>query len=434
MRTRSKSYPQYSIRYRRWPANTPPFYGGIQTTTTLSVHKQYESTITDDPVKGAYEKPCSHVWTSFIVSVPPEQVLDVPFEWKTNRPFRPAIESTSGHGWSTAMKGPEWGNTSAALLEDYATDALRQMWPSVNEGLSVINFLLELKDLKRMFQLWRNKEKFQRAVKRTSFNDEAIRGVAALNLNWQFGWKPFISDVMEMMSSLTGLDRKIKWLARNSGKVLKRNYRKNLTTALPYSSKTVAVNYGPWIDDIVPNNTNYQTISTVTPRWVASPTYHATLIYRFQLPKYLNEWSLKVRALRDAFGVKLDPSILWNAIPFSFVIDWFLKVGDFLQSFSPNDLDMQVEVLDFSASLKYHMITECSARFTKPGFTTDEFRVYSYERSYYERRRFIPNLHRLSVSVPGFMQGFLGGSLVLANSSRGPKRKTVRKLRPSRVW
>jgi hypothetical protein len=44
----------------------------------------------------------------------------------------------------------------------------------------------------------------------------------------------------------------------------------------------------------------------------------------------LVEMNSQLAGLLQQLGVKPDASIIWNALPFSFVVDWFVRVGDWL--------------------------------------------------------------------------------------------------------
>jgi hypothetical protein len=61
----------------------------------------------------------------------------------------------------------------------------------------------------------------------------------------------------------------------------------------------------------------------------------------------------------DLFGANLNPAIVWNAIPFSFVVDWFLKVGDYFDKMEVQLFgDNFPTLLDFLFSEKYKMLEE----------------------------------------------------------------------------
>lgn len=60
----------------------------------------------------------------------------------------------------------------------------------------------------------------------------------------------------------------------------------------------------------------------------------------------------QAKAYADFFGVNVNPAILWDVIPFSFVLDWFLDVGGWLDSFKTKNLAASVCIEDFCYSVK----------------------------------------------------------------------------------
>jgi hypothetical protein len=157
--------------------------------------------------------------------------------------------------------------------------------------------------------------------------------------------------------------------------------------------------------------------------------YHATMRYTYVAPGTLGILQ-KIDAWTDAFGVRLDASIIWNAIPFSFIVDWVVDVSGFLRRFSVNNLGLQVTVEDFCSSLKYKAVGERYVQIARNGFpNTEANRLYFGtpilimvgSNAYYERRAGIPNLYSaLKTSGLSTSEASLGAALLFA--SRRPHR------------
>jgi len=161
---------------------------------------------------------------------------------------------------------------------------------------------------------------------------------------------------------------------------------------------------------------------TASCRWVLEPIYHATLVYSYSIPG-VSGVRRKIRGWLDSFGVRFDPAVVWNATPFSFVVDWLVDIGGFLRSFSPTDLGMNIVILDASHSVKYHSIgsiTGVLPHFNNQKYT--EVNLWTDERYYYERAPWIPRMHSLTVSVPGAMQYSLAGALAISGNKQRFKR------------
>jgi hypothetical protein len=104
-------------------------------------------------------------------------------------------------------------------------------------------------------------------------------------------------------------------------------------------------------------------------------------------------------------------SILWEACPYSFVIDWFVNVGDIISEVEDLFLDpLPIVIHDFNHSLKYGYRTRLD---WQPGVRCrTDIGTRTFE--YYERRRDIPSLwDSLQVRSPNLNQTGLGLSLMI---------------------
>jgi hypothetical protein len=79
--------------------------------------------------------------------------------------------------------------------------------------------------------------------------------------------------------------------------------------------------------------------------------------YVYTAPDLL-EWCDKLKAILDILGLRLTPSKIWEAIPFSFVVDWFIRIGDFLEQNEEPLVKAQVTVLDYVISHKTSQTSE----------------------------------------------------------------------------
>jgi hypothetical protein len=61
-------------------------------------------------------------------------------------------------------------------------------------------------------------------------------------------------------------------------------------------------------------------------------TFHATLDYTFSYVN-LSAFDDETAALLDVLGVNFNPAIIWNALPWSFVVDWLIGVSQWVDQF-----------------------------------------------------------------------------------------------------
>jgi hypothetical protein len=83
--------------------------------------------------------------------------------------------------------------------------------------------------------------------------------------------------------------------------------------------------------------------------------FNATLDYSYNV-RNLSSLSDETAALLDALGIFWSPAIIWNAIPWSFVIDWVLGVSRWLDQFKTRNLEPVTNIYQYCWS--YHIRRE----------------------------------------------------------------------------
>jgi hypothetical protein len=125
-------------------------------------------------------------------------------------------------------------------------------------------------------------------------------------------------------------------------------------------------------------------------------SYHGTLAYRYFAPE-MNSFLGRIAQFLDSLGVSRDLSIIWNAIPFTFIVDWFYNVGEFLHSERIDNYPFTVFMDGFCESMSckvrrktYMFPLEAST--ASPWIVNETLRVY-------DRRLSVPYEYRI-VNVP----------------------------------
>jgi hypothetical protein len=139
------------------------------------------------------------------------------------------------------------------------------------------------------------------------------------------------------------------------------------------------------------------------------PTYfHRSLQYQYAAPEFLG-WITRLKQFVDAFGV-LDPAAIWDIVPFSFVVDWFINIGRWLHKSRPRLFSADVKVLDYCESIKrvdtveWYMdwIEPISRPFESGNPTLEHTNELIYRETYttYVRRKFSPYVSNFSDYTP----------------------------------
>jgi len=205
----------------------------------------------------------------------------------------------------------------------------------ITGGLNLVNFVLELRDIKMMFKLWKK-----------SYG--VLRNLSAGVLNYSYAWRPFISDLIQMHNGLTRLNEYVDRWNRDA------------------KAGTIWSRHADITADVWKNDQSYD--STVTDSsWatfcnghVAKSTYIRSyvedVVVKAHLafkPNHLDLTGLNKLAMYfDMAGIGDPLSIIWEAIPFSFLVDYFVSVSKFVSQFDHDFILTPITVVNFGYSVK----------------------------------------------------------------------------------
>jgi hypothetical protein len=208
------------------------------------------------------------------------------------------------------------------------------------ELMSGLNSLYELKDLSDSLAripvhfLWAAYRGKLRVAKREAIEWVAqmrksyrqnpariLKDLVGLDLEWKFGWKPLIKDVQTVSSVLGRVDHRMERLLTK-----------------PFTVRGKAVQDKVETFQVTHPATAFATQRTTTTR--KSTCTDVVGLYRRLKPGVLpNIDRMKLSFIRESLGLSLDATDVWEAVPYSFVVDWFYPVQDFLEqmrSVKPN--------------------------------------------------------------------------------------------------
>lgn len=159
---------------------------------------------------------------------------------------------------------------------------------------------------------------------------DLLRSASQGYLQWSFAIAPLLSDIKAVQAAMKDVVRQLNWLKSNAGKRLTVHYRRPLTKLYGNSSEEVSLTRESYVA-----NSSLGASREVS---YSACSFNATLDYDFAVYN-LSPFSDETAALLDAFGVNLNPAILWNALPWSFVVDWIAQVGGWLDQFKLRALE-----------------------------------------------------------------------------------------------
>lgn len=241
-----------------------------------------------------------------------------------------------------------------------SSTALQTMLPTLQKDNSLVNFVLELKDFKRIGESLTSgvlsKWEKIRSVAGFRRKDRPFAKLAKSHLSYSFAWAPLYKDLESLVLTMTGIKARFDQLVRRQKKPQQSYW--GTFVAGTASDRTLHSfgNDGPTGGWVGPFLGKY--------RWnvylnaCSGIRYSATVRYRYVMPDIIGSTLGRLKATLDILGVSPNPGIIWNAIPFTFVIDWVVNVGRFLNSIRVDNLDFKTEISDFCHSVKYERSIE----------------------------------------------------------------------------
>lgn len=183
---------------------------------------------------------------------------------------------------------------------------------------SLPNFLFELKDVPRMLNHAKNRarqlENAAKNARARSVYDylRNPKNPAEDWLNYHFGWVPFIKD----MQSIGGLS---EWTSKRCSQ-LDRQIRRVRDLGEESTSASRSTTFMTGV-----GATQYATL--YRHKWVSS---------RWDVSSHATQAMRESKAIATAYALGLDFSIsqLWDAMPWSWLVDWFVGVGDIIHTYS----------------------------------------------------------------------------------------------------
>lgn len=310
--------------------------------------------------------------------------------------------STIVNAANTAL-GVTRGGVLGAYGQAWINDFFSRVQPDLT-SVSIPNFLLDIKELTRLYELWKEKStKFPRYIKnvRNATKKDVVNSIPDKFIAYKFGWKPTVADLTDLITGVIGLRKKIAEFQDKLGGLFQRN------TSVSHGLLTSAAGTTTY-----PSGNHSCTWTANCQRKVeASVTYAAMPIAA------IHSLDLVLRGLLDSMGFELNPRIIWDAIPFSFVVDWFFDVGSFLGRFKIDTLNLPIVLVDSFVS--YKEINNIQWRWIRANDGTYTTRPTSAGAcnvsNFFHRMPIYPDytsLSGLGWKMPSLNQAALGVSLV----------------------
>lgn len=391
---------------------------------------------------GVYRLPYTTAWPNtgnrhWVADLPPW------YGWDQHRGVG-AIIALPLYTLSTGVDLVENPSNLSSLLSRGSTAIL----PKIKSEMSLVNSVIELKDFgsmvktvglrlreiqsimrhlprkdwasqtfANMYYDWKSYvKKVKSSFKPGGDRSYLARQASSAFLQWKFAIAPLISDVWAIKSALRALEKQINDLITNEGRVKVRHWTYR------------------WRDDPGKTRTSHYYMGVPAFPPVSASTdiesgdlgmdseFHMQLKYNYNFTAYQREHA-RILSLLDALGVNFNPAIIWNAMRYTFIVDWVIGVSRFLEQFKVANMEPKINILGGLWSIKrrksywwnkIHYAPDgvtCTRKLSGPVITEEA----------YKRQAFVPGLSWLVASGLSSMEFTLGAALVTARRRKARK-------------
>lgn len=315
---------------------------------------------------------------------------------------------------------------SSVNINDLVGRSLNAMLPGIRPRLSVPNALYELKDFRSLPRTLMRLEQVVTAMRKLLKVDASrtlwqtmyslkklIGGSSDTYLQLQFNILPLTRDICSLYMAVVNTKQQIDSLLRNEGKTQVRHFSQSLGGVFVDSDEEDT--YGP--TGVAPQ------FAGTTFSWGRKTTYpssmfHAELQYSYTIADLDRQYA-GVLGVLDSLGVNLNPQIIWNAIPWSFVVDWVFGVSRWLGKYKVRNLEPVTKLHRYLYSVKVER--ECETWYRRNmSAATDTGKVWQVRTKYlvYDRVPYVP-LDMRTVELSGIdLNEFILSSALIGSRLR----------------
>jgi len=324
--------------------------------------------------------------------------------------------------------------TDPSGLNEMIDASLRSMLPLLRPKLSAVNSAIELKDFKSLKGTIQNILKLPRGALRRyrKFRNvwHILQVAADVYLQMKFNINPLISDIHGIYRAVAETEKRLNALISRAGKLQVSHFSKNL----PADSSTEENEpLGRGVGSYALPGGQFQSGNSVAfnSRITISDAsqFHAQLQYNYHYSAYQLEHA-RVLGLLDSLGVNLNPAIVWNAIPWSFVVDWLVDVGQWLGTQRIGNMDPKINIMQYCWSVKRSRRVYVTSKIVSPKYYPGTGLPGSYVQSIthpvitetsYKRSVGLPSASSITSSGLNPTEFSLGAALVISRRRRRHK-------------
>jgi len=274
-------------------------------------------------------------------------------------------------------------------LDELLGQCVQRIMPQIKAELSSLNSLWELREINSLLSTARaleaswNRFRIAYQIGYSKWN-QLLKDIAAhrrlssdLYLQYKFNLAPLLGDTNAFYRAFASFLKRAKQRVRDSGRVLTR-----------HTSITLPSHSGDEMSDPTIIWSHDQTIEgRIRRRWEKPPsTFHVEISFSYYYTDFQRKHAAGL-SLLDSLGINFNPAIVWNALRWSFALDWVLNISSFLNRLRVSNMEPLIVIHRSLWSHKYSRSIYTSVLPTGQG----EFPLMNVRETAYIRQLFTPS-------------------------------------------
>lgn len=227
-----------------------------------------------------------------------------------------AEHTYEGNVYPTGVTAPIAVNNDGSSFGATAYAKMKPDKPSM-QGL---NSIYELKDVPGML--------------RQRFLKDGLAGIGNYYLALKFGWEALLRDVQSLVITQQQAQDRLKQLIRDEGRPIKRRITLSDSISAMSQGEGTGNGFGPsFVTYFYADGGSWREVRKTTEQIWASARF------RYWLPPGPRDVRWTTTMMAKIFGLNPTPLVVYNAIPWSWLIDWFTNAGDVVSNLQTSLVD-----------------------------------------------------------------------------------------------
>lgn len=243
-----------------------------------------------------------------------------------------------------------FGFPTAAQKTALADEAFDALAPQIPQEVSLPNFLYELRELADLIP---------------KIEASLLKQVAGGYLTYSFGYKPLIGDLQKLANLADTVAARLQYLRDTWGRETRISFE------------------GSW-ETTAPSEIYYPGGESYRYRRHSIRTIYRAGGYLFHQLEDLDGKIGLLRGMAGALGFNNPLGVLWEAIPFSFVVDWFTRIGNAISRTAVQPFvgpwELRRVTHSYLISGKWSLSVEYPSGYTPQSYVSDEGTFTLYHR------------------------------------------------------